>query len=668
MHGSVFGDRLQTALLATSAVFGLSSAWRPFGTRMAVLAKGFALQLLLCAMGMQALKMREAMLHLPPTGEGTPPLSGPWMLIPAEPLEKAGASYRTVSDAWRFDGTAFEYAGRCLTHLRLNDGSPVPAMGSPLLTEQVPEAILDQGNPGGFNAESYHRIRGVAMTTFLDEERYVRLPGNEGSRFMAWLYETRDGILRIIRANIRDPRALGIAEALLIGYRGHLDRSVSEAYAGTGVIHVIAISGLHIGMIYGIAMALVGWVLGRSSAERYRPIVVLPLLWAFGLMSGGSASVMRSVCMFTVMGLGKSLLGRRGRPFNTLCATAFLLLAFRPHWIADVGFQLSFTAVAGIMSLYPAIRSMASFENGMAAHLWDMVALTLSAQLLTTPLILHHFGRFPLLFLFTNTVAIPLSSLILLAELLLCAVSPLPDAARWLGKTIESAILWMNAYVADMDGIPHANLEGLSLSVTATVLLYLFIGSCSMMLKTRRRDWLLTSLSSLCLLSASVAREAVERRRQSCLVIPHLKGMTACLVVSGESGRWLISSPSSDREAEHARRMQDMERHYKVSESEKEVSRPSAVKSLEWRGRRILELGKGAPRDPGELPFRPDLILLTGNADVDPAAWHLATGCTTWVADGSNSLWKIQKWKTLAAGLPLRFHPTSQRGAFILQD
>jgi hypothetical protein len=138
--------------------------------------------------------------------------------------------------------------------------------------------------------------------------------------------------------------------------------------------------------------------------------------------------------------------------------------------------------------------------------------------------------------------------------------------------------------------------------------------------------------------------------------------------VSGESGKWLITSSSSERETENAGRMHDMERHFKIDGSEKEVLPPSPVKSLEWKGRRILELGKGAPREPGKLPFRPDLILLTGNADVDPAVWHRATGCTTWVADGSNSLWKIQKWKTLTAGLPLRFHPTSQRGAFFLLD
>ena len=657
------------AIPATCALLRVAASGMPLRAGQVILVKSATLQCLLFGMGMMAAWLHRESLFVHRESPYSSPHATAWMLVFREPPEKGPNTHRAESELWKNDGKgAFEYKGVCLVRFRLKEGVAAPDYGTRIVTLQAPEPILYKGNPGGFDAENHYRRRGIAVSIFLEEGRYMVLPGTDRNGFMAWAYQTRDRILGILQQYIRNPEALGIAEALLIGYRGHLDDAVADAYAGTGVIHVIAISGLHIGMLYAIAMGVAGLLMGHTEADRYRPTAVLPLLWIFGLMSGASASVMRSVCMFTVMALGRSLLGRRGRPLNTLCATAFLLLAFRPLWIEDIGFQLSFTAVAGIMLFHPAIRSLAPFENRAAAYVWDMVALTLSAQLLTTPLILHHFGRFPLLFLFTNIVAIPLSSLILLAELLLCAASPFPEAARLLGEAIETAILWMNRYVADMDGIPHTTLEDVGLSGLSTILLYLAIAAAYRAFAEHTPGRRMAALAIACLFCASVSWESLARHRQERLVIPHLKGRSALFAVEGVDGRWHITPDSSKAAADHDRQMRAMERHLKVVRSETHETAAAAMGSFEWKGIRILSLGKGAPKDPPSLPFKPDLVLLTDNADVDPAVWFRASGCTTWVADGSNSLWKIQKWKTLSTGLPLRFHPTSQKGAFILRD
>ena len=657
------------AVLACSILFRLPSASRTLGTRDKVLAKSASLVLLVCGTGMLVITLHEKRLDkgLEPTS--TSQEMDVWMIVLDEPPEKGRNSYRAGSEAWMGAGDGkFEYKGRCLAYLRPGEGMPVPPTGTRILTSQTPEPILFKGNPGGFDAHTHYRRQGLPTSVFLDLDRCVILGGIERKNVMAWVYESRDRILGILQRYIRHPEALGIAEALLIGYRGHLDRSVADAYAGTGVIHVIAISGLHIGMIYAIAMGLAGMILGKTAAGRYRPLAVIPLLWAFAMMTGCSASVMRSVCMFTVIGVGTSLLGRRGRPLNTLLATAFLLLAFRPHWIHDIGFQLSFTAVAGIMLLYPGIRASAAFDNRAAALLWDSIALTLSAQLLTTPLILFHFGRFPLLFLFTNLVAVPLSSLILLAELLLCAVSPFPATAEWMGSAIESAILWMNRYVADMDGIPHSSLEGVHINALSTLCLYAIIAASHMALANRSTANSLRAIASVCLFSLSVAWESMARQRQELLVIPHIKGKSQVMFVDGLRGTRLLSDTSGEEDLGSVMQWKNMASHYRIRESETIGTDSAPVIAFDWKGRRMLRLGKGAPKRPDPMNRRPDLILLSENTDADPVAWLQATGCTTWVADGSNSLWKIQKWKTLCAGLPLRFHSTSQKGAFIMNE
>jgi competence protein ComEC len=669
-HDIIPADWFLIALPSSFALFSLFAYPKTLRTRHIALAKNASVLWLLIGMGMVAMGLHEAGLDIVTESPSKSPGKGVWMLVIREPPEKGGNAYRAASEIWRGDGKgAFEHMGGCLAYIRVNEGRQIPTYGARILTSQHPEPMLFKGNPGGFDAQRHYRRQGIAMTVLLDEDRYVLLPETDRNSLMGWVYDTRDRILSILQEHIRNPQALGIAEALLIGYRGHLDRTVADAYAGTGVIHVIAISGLHIGMVYAIAMGIAGLLLGKTAARPYIPLAVLPLLWVFGLMSGGSASVMRSVCMFTLMGLGRSLLSRRGTPLNTLCATAFLLLAFRPSWIADIGFQLSFTAVAGIMLFYPVVRATAAFENRAAAYMWDMVALTLSAQLMTTPLILHHFGRFPLLFLFTNIVAIPLSSMILLAELLLCAASPFPAAARWIGAAVESSILWMNRYVTDMDRIPHATLEDVGLAAFPTLCLYLLVASAFAAISSRSAASLKAACASLCIFSASVAWESAARQRQKLLVVPHYKGRSCVFMVDGTIGKWLVKPPTSAAAGrDHAGQAEAMERHFRVRQSETHSTADSVMATVEWNGRRILVLGRDAPAIPESVPLRPEVIILTDNAEVDPAAWHRKTGCTTWVADGSNSLWKIQKWKTLFAGLPLRLHPTSQKGAFILRD
>lgn len=656
-------------LVALSAIIATIGSSGRLRTGDAVLVRSVSVHLVLCAAGVLSMGLIESGLRSAVDSAANPKEDAVWMAVLLEPPEKGAGSHKAPSELWKGDGKGgFEYTGRCMAYLREGTFEASPGIGSRILTNQPPEPILFKGNPGGFDAASHHRRQGIPLTLFLDGRNSLVLPVTHGHRMMTWVYGMRDRLLGILQRYIRNPQALGIAEALLIGYRGHLDRSVADAYAGTGVIHVIAISGLHIGMLYSISMGIAGLLLGRTAVGRYLPLAVVPLLWVFALMTGCSASVMRSVCMFSLMGLGRSLLGRRGRPLNTLCATAFLLLAFRPHWIADIGFQLSFTAVSGIMLLYPSIRGAARFENRAAGYLWDMVALTLAAQLLTTPLILYHFGRFPLLFLFTNLVAVPLSSLILLAELLLCAASPFPSAAERIGDVVQSSILWMNRYVADMDGIPHATLEEVHITGLSAACLYALIAAVCMVLVHRSPARLSAALASVILFTASISWDSASRRRQSVLVVPHFKGRSMVLVVQGVRGTWLVNGVTDDADADPARQMVAIERHYRIRDTSMTLQPAASVKSMEWKGKRILALGRDAPRTPDASYGRPDLILLSENADVDPAAWYRITGCSTWVADGSNSLWKIQKWKSLSAGLPLHFHPTSRKGAFILQD
>ena len=222
-------------------------------------------------------------------------------------------------------------------------------------------------------------------------------------------------------------------------------------------------------------------------------MIIIPILWIFSLLAGGSASVIRSACMFTLMGIGQ-LTGKKGNSLNTLFATAFLLLCYEPGWIFDIGFQLSFSAVGSILIYYPMIKNILYFSNPLARKCSDMIAVTLAAQILTTPLILFYFKQFPLLFLLTNLFAVPLSGWILLGELCLVAGHFWEGLAMLLGNWIEKAIILLNDYVLRMEQIPFSVIRNIYLSQQEVILLLLFIGCFSWWIKSNSKQWFMLSI------------------------------------------------------------------------------------------------------------------------------------------------------------------------------
>ncbi len=223
--------------------------------------------------------------------------------------------------------------------------------------------LIKKSNPGQFDFTAYFLRQGIYYQVFLREGEYKSVPSKSKQAVLINIF-SYCGIksCKFYKRNIRHKEAAGLAEALLIGYRNDLDQSLLTAYANTGVVHVIAISGLHLGLLFAVMMTLTGLWNRNGKKKWLQFILVIPVLWIFSLMTGGSASVIRSACMFTFFGIGQ-LFEKKSNPLNTLGAAAFVLLAYQPNWILDTGFQLSFAAVASIMVYYEKIRKMFYFRN-----------------------------------------------------------------------------------------------------------------------------------------------------------------------------------------------------------------------------------------------------------------------------------------------------------------
>lgn len=264
-------------------------------------------------------------------------------------------------------------------------------------------------HPADFPLRRYLSSQGIWGTARLSEEqlRYTE----KKTDVLAPLGDFKAHCLFKLEKAFPDPTVRSILAALSLGDRSALEDDDQAIFQTAGTLHVLAVSGLHVGLLYGILFGVLQWSLSRIiPQQQLRQILILSLtlsgVWGFALLTGASPSTFRAAVLFTLFGIGQ-LAQRRSGGKNAWAATAFILLLYNPYWIDSVGFQLSFAAVAGILWIYPAIRKVIQWKGLIGGKLADLVAMSLAAQAGSLAPSWHYFGIFPTYFLLGNLVGVP---------------------------------------------------------------------------------------------------------------------------------------------------------------------------------------------------------------------------------------------------------------------
>lgn len=582
-----------------------------------------------------------------------------------EPLTEKTNSYSSIAKVMMVkDGKATAVSGRAMiTFSRKNTARPQLSVGDHLVVSSPLSIIAGNSNPGGFDYRKFLAEKGIHYQFFLKQNDWVPVDQLRSDKFNAGIFALRDAILNTLRKFIKDSTACGLAEALLVGYRNDVDNSVLQAYSNTGVVHVIAISGLHLGLIYLILMKLTSTLIRNKAKKFIQPVLVISALWIFTLLSGASASVVRSAVMFTVLALG-NLIGRKSSGINTLASSAFILLCFHPAWIKDIGFQLSYSAVASILLFHKKITNLYIFTNPIAYKLWETISLTLAAQVLTAPLLLLYFHQFPLLFLFTNLVAVPLSSLILAAELLLCVLSPFTIIATETGNLIGFLIEKMNDYVLLMDRIPNSSIQSVNINITQTILIYIAIFLIGLPVDIKRKTKLIGMLIITVLFSLTRFIVLWESHQQQKFLVLNARENSAMGWLNGTSAVYLHSNNDIVSEKKTMKIFGDVSIHYHIEKVKKFRFEDVQNLLITISGCRIMRIS-GKSSGTYVNPVLADIVILSHNYRGKLSDFATESRCRLVVADATNNLWKIQEWKKQAEQLHLRFHSVPEQGAFL---
>ncbi|MGB3073892.1 MAG: ComEC/Rec2 family competence protein, partial [Chitinophagales bacterium] len=231
-----------------------------------------------------------------------------------------------------------------------------------------------------------------------------------------------------------------------------------QSYTAAGVVHVLAVSGLHVAIVFALLHQLLFFLNRKKHGKLIQAIIILAAIWIFTMVTGLSGSVVRASTMFSFITIGKNM-KRPVNLFNILACSAMVILLIDPLLVMDVGFQLSYLAVLGIGTLNNYIDRWLPRENKMVDYLWKMVAMSLAAQIATLPLTTYYFHQFPAYFLFANIVVIPIAGILLYLGITLIALQFISPLASLLGKAINLITYLMNEFIEHIQKLPAASIH-----------------------------------------------------------------------------------------------------------------------------------------------------------------------------------------------------------------
>jgi competence protein ComEC len=538
--------------------------------------------------------------------------------------------------------------------------------GTRILFRQTLQPIKNTGNPGAFNYEQYTYFQGIYRQVYLQPTDFSILPGPHRAWLKNILLNSRKKVLAIISRYIPGPKEAGLAQALLIGYKDDLDKTLVQSYSNTGVVHVIAISGMHLGLIYWL-LSLLFAPLKKTAVTRWMPpLFIIAGLWLFALVTGGGPSILRAAVMFTCIVLGESL-ARKTFIYNSLAASAFILLCIHPYWLWDAGFQLSYAAVLSIVVFMKPIYHWLYFDNKLVDAVWKLVAITLAAQVLTTPFAIYHFHQFPVYFLFTNLVAVPLSSIVILLEIVLCAVSPVPAVAVFTGQLLQQLIEWMNQFIEYMEAMPLAVWNGLQLNAWQVLLLYGSTAGVAGWMLHKNRVSLMTGLC--CLLAFFSIRSwlFIHALQQQQLIVYNIPKHSAIDFIQQRQLFFTGDAAIDGNDYLQQFYLQPSRTLHRVSTAGSLPTLVQAGHLYLFNGKKIAVIDNTFTPVQGLKKINADLLILSGSVNLQLQQLTAIFNCRQVVLDASCQFYKVNKWKAEAAKLGLSCFSTVDNGAFVMK-
>jgi len=336
-------------------------------------------------------------------------------------------------------------SGQLLLALKVDSMSPVKLKyGDELIVSAKYLEVEPPYNPAEFDFKRWLASKNVYEQAFINQNHLLKTDRNTGNQIIKFALDLREKQVAKYRKLIKDDEAFAVASTLILGYRADLSKETLAAYSKTGTIHALSVSGSHVAIIFFVLDFCLAFLDKKRSLKILKFILICCLICGYSLITGLSPSVVRATIMITIFITAKTF-ARNKNGYNTLAFAAFCQLVYNPFLIWDVGFQLSYLSVFGLIYLQPKIYKWIYVKNKWLNKIWQLIALSLSAQLVTFPLCIYYFHQFPVYFLMGNLfISIPLILIMVLGiAILIPFIDKISPIFEWIIVTTNTVLKWI---------------------------------------------------------------------------------------------------------------------------------------------------------------------------------------------------------------------------------
>jgi competence protein ComEC len=592
-----------------------------------------------------------------------------------EPVEEKTNSYQLIGKVTHTTkgDTILKSRGKLVIWLEKDEKAQNLNYGDVIIIENYYQSIKEPQNPNSFNYRRFLARNNIFHQTYRKSGEWFYTNENEGNIIFSTAHSMREKALNILASNGIHGKDFAVASALILGYSEYLDEDLQREFSGAGAMHILCVSGLHVGIIYLVLKLIFGFSLKIQAVKFISTSIIILVIWFYAAITGFSPSVLRASTMFSFVAIGQTF-SRSTNIYNTLAGSALVLVLADPMIITRLGFQLSYLAVICIVWLQPWFYKQLYFKNKIADYAWGIITVSIAAQLGTAPLTLYYFNQFPNYFLLTNLVVIPLTGIILKAGILLFILSPFTLISHYAGM-ILSWILWsMHSYVRMIEGLPGSTTNYITINFHEQLLIMGLIAFTGTFLIEKQKRIVYPIIACLLLLSLSFTYRSIINKSRKQLIVYHVPKSTAIDIVKGKSlylwaSESFLENPALNKFNLLGNRM---------ASGLGAVNPLLLAQSDVINDQRVFKQGKFIRIDdhslkiidnnnPSGIPFPEPIkhIIISNNPNISMAKVSEEFSPATIVFDSSNSFRRIQKWKQECDSLGLNCWSVTLQGAYV---
>ena len=571
-------------------------------------------------------------------------------------------------------------SGNLLLYFAKDSSSSALKRGDVVIMENTVHEIGKAKNPYEFDYRSHLKKRQIFHQVFVGSNQWKRIKENQNKSLFDSLNFLSDLLLSRLGEFGFSGDEYAVCAALLLGNKDYLSKEISRSFSTAGAMHVLAVSGLHVGILYLIFNSILSWLNRSKLGKIVKAITLLMVIWAYAALTGFSPSICRASTMFSAVIIG-SISNRKSSILNTICASAFILLILDPYLILEVGFQLSYAAVLSIVLIQPMIYKTLDFKHLILDKIWSISSVSLAAQIGTFPLAVYYFHQFPTYFLITNLVVIPGAFLIMLIGIVFFVLIGFEDVVGVTMHEINgqlAGLLWtliktINTFVKWVDNLAFSSINGISILSFECLVLYLLISVIIHFIKYRK-SWslffLLIFSNLFCMIQVT---ENQMLRKAKILAIYHVRNGSVISFISYQKNLCLSDSLHIADKSKFTYHVQnhwytlDANNAVYVDYHDPDTSNQNIIHNgfYQFAKKKILHFHeKHLPQNYGQK-LKVDLIVISDNINLNWDSLFNSYDFKLIVLDNSIPHYKRKKWGKMLAENDIPYWDIFEKGAYI---